>query len=40
MSATTAPGALRESERAAWEGWMRPWPVATVAIAAAATTAA
>jgi signal transduction histidine kinase len=39
MSATTAPGALRESERAAWVAWIRPWPVATAAIVVAATTA-
>jgi signal transduction histidine kinase len=39
MSATTAPAALRESERAAWEAWIRPWAVATAAIVAAGTTA-
>ncbi len=39
-AATTAPRAeLRDSEVAAWQGWIRPWPVALAASLAAGTTA-
>ena len=39
-AATTAPVGLRESERAAWEYWIRPWPVGVAAVVVATITAA
>ena len=39
-AATTAPVGLRESERAAWEHRLRPWPVGLAAVVVAGGTAA
>ena len=39
-AATTAPAGLRESGRAAWEHWLRPWPVGLAAVVVAGGTAA
>ncbi|HWN22260.1 MAG TPA: ATP-binding protein [Gaiellaceae bacterium] len=39
-AATTAPVGLRESERAAWEYWIRPWAVGVAAVVVAGITAA